>query len=150
MSKRAYVPIAVARMFLFVREAGANKGLRVEAIQHWGGGIPGDSWCMWFATMVLDLCYQGESPIPRQGNCQAVWDLAQKNGWVVTDPQQNDLYFYVTDAGHAHHVGFVTGAQPLTGISGNTNDDGSDNGDRVAEKAITATHFVRVPSEAAA
>lgn len=149
MPKRVYVPMAVARMFEFVREAGGNnRGLRVEAIQHWGGGSPGDSWCMWFATMVLDLCYQGASPIPRQGNCQAVWDLAQKNGWVVTDPMQNDLYFYVTDQGHAHHVGIVTATQPLTGISGNTSEDGtSDNGDRVAEHAIKATHFVRVPSE---
>jgi hypothetical protein len=34
--------VELARKFRGVREAGPNKGLRVEAIQHWSGGQPGD------------------------------------------------------------------------------------------------------------
>lgn len=140
----------IARLFRFVREVPDNKGLRVEAIQHWSGGQSGDSWCCEFATMVLDLYFQGASPIPRQGACQRVYEMARTRGWLVTDPQPGDLYLYVTDADHAHHIGFVTVASPLTGISGNTSEDGtSDNGTGVFEHALTVApshiRFVRVP-----
>jgi hypothetical protein len=115
-------PIAIARQFLFVREAQSqpNKGLRVEAIQKWSGGQAGDSWCCEFATMVLDIYYGGASPIPRLQACQDVYNLAKKNKWLVATPQPNDLFLYVNDADHAHHIGFVTVAKPLTGIAGNT------------------------------
>ena len=75
-------PVDVARLFLHIREAGPNTGQRVEAIQKWSGGIAGQSWCCYFVTMVLDLCYGGTSPIPRQGACQGVYDLAKQNKWV--------------------------------------------------------------------
>lgn len=55
-------PTDIARQYLFVREAGQNKGQRVEAIQKWSGGQQGDSWCCEWATMILDICFQGESP----------------------------------------------------------------------------------------
>lgn len=134
--------IDIARLFLFVREAGENRGLRVEAIQHWSTGQFGDSWCAEFATMVLDLLYQGESGIPRLSAAQAIRDTCTKNGWLLDAPEIGCLFFYVDANDHAHHVGFVTQLAPLMGIAGNTSADGSsDNGDRVAEHAITATHF---------
>lgn len=142
-----YSPTEIARQFLFVREAGANKGQRVEAIQHWGGGHPGDSWCAWFATMVLDICFQGNSPIPRLGAVQSIYDLANKNGWMTSAPSNNDLFIYVNDVDHAHHIGFVT--FPGVGIAGNTSADGaSSNGDRVAEHTILAgphVKYIRYP-----
>lgn len=125
-----------------MREAGQNKGQRVEAIQHWSGGQPGDSWCCQFATMVLDIFYAGNAPIPRLGACQAVHDLAKKNGWLIMNPSVGDLFLYVNDADHAHHIGIVTVLQPLTGIAGNTSADGSSsNGDRVAEHQIGGSHI---------
>jgi hypothetical protein len=134
--------IEIARLFLFVREAGQNKGNRVEAIQQWGGGMEGQSWCCWFVTMVLDLFYQGTAPIPRLGACQQVYDLAKKNGWLVMNPSVGDIFLYVNDVDHAHHIGFVTNTQPLTGIAGNTSADGtSSNGDRVAEHGIGGSHI---------
>jgi hypothetical protein len=133
--------VDIARLFLSVREAGANKGNRVEAIQHWGGGMAGQSWCCWFATMVLDLFYSGASPIPRMGACQDVYDLAKKNGWLTPVPSVGDIFLYVNDQDHAHHIGFVTSVLPLTGIAGNTSEDGtSSNGDRVAEHSIGGSH----------
>lgn len=134
--------VDIARLFLFVREAGANRGLRVEAIQHWSAGQFGDSWCAEFATMVLDLLFQGNAPIERQGAAQGIRDVCAKNGWMTDTPSEGDLYFYVDANDHAHHVGFVSATDPLTGISGNTSEDGtSSNGDGVHEHAITATHF---------
>src|SRR4051794_17095989 len=97
-----YSPIAIARLFLFVREAPEqNTGLRVEGIQKWSGGTRGDSWCCEFATLVLDICFQGNSPIPRTGSCQEVYDLAKQNGWVTDKPSVGDLFLYVNADDHA-------------------------------------------------
>jgi hypothetical protein len=142
-------PVATARQFVFVREAGPNRGLRVEAIQHWCSGAPGDSWCMEFATMILDLCFQGAAPIARQGSCEAVHALASQRGWLAPAPSLGDLVLSINpDSGLAHHVGIVSGLVPLQSIAGNTSQSGtSDNGDRVAEHAITTINkvFVHYP-----
>lgn len=145
-----YSPTDVARMFRFVREAGANIGQRVEAIQKWCGGQAGESYCCYFATLVLDICFQGDSPIPREGSCQAVYDLCEKNGWITEFPMKDDLFFYINDAGHVHHIGIVTNAMPvasiLTGIAGNTSEDGkSSNGTGVFEHGISAKKFAHYP-----
>lgn len=142
-----YSATVVARLFKFVREAGANIGQRVEAIQKWGGGKAGDSYCCFFATMVLDICFQGQSPIPRMGSCQEVYDLCEKNGWLTDTPSIDDLFFYINDAGHVHHIGIVTVVAPaLDGIAGNTSEDGkSSNGTGVFEHGITAKKFAHYP-----
>lgn len=145
-----YNPIDVARQFLFVREAGANTGQRVEAIQRWSGGQAGQSWCAYFATMILDICFQGTSPIPRLGACQDVYDMAKKNGWLTTTPFAGDIFLYIDDNDHAHHIGITTVDGGVIGIAGNTSEDGtSSNGDRVAEHSLTtnAAHikFVHYP-----
>lgn len=143
-----YQPLDIARQFLFVREAGANTGQRVEAIQKWSGGEKGQSWCCYFATMVLDICFEGNAPIPREGACQSVYDLAKQKGWLTTTPVPGDIVLHVDDKDHAHHIGIVSVVSPLTSIAGNTDDTGtSSNGDRVAEHAINPKGkvFVRYP-----
>jgi hypothetical protein len=141
-----YSPIAVVRMFAFVREAGQNLGQRVEAIQKWCGGKAGDSYCCYLVTLVLDICFQGNSPIPREGSCQVVYDLCKQKGWLTDKPSVGDLFFYVDENGHAHHIGFVTAIAPLEGIAGNTSPDGkSSNGTGVFEHGIVATHFAHYP-----
>lgn len=137
-----YSPTDIARQFLFVREAGQNKGQRIAAIQRWSGGQQGDSWCCEFVTMVLDICFEGNAPIPRLQACQSVYDLAKGKGWLVDSPQKDDLYIFVNDADHAHHIGFIT--DPGQGIAGNTSADGaSSNGDRVAEHNIAVGPHVK-------
>jgi len=132
-----YSPVDIARQFLFVREASQqNTGQRVEAIQKWSGGNKGDSWCCEFATMVLDIAYQGKSPIPRLQACQDVYNLAKKNGWLTTTPIFGDIFLYVDANDHAHHIGFVTDGEG--GIAGNTSEDGkSSNGNGVYEHDIS-------------
>jgi hypothetical protein len=132
--------VDIARLFAFVRESQdsrGNRGLRVEAIQHWSKGATGDSWCCEFATMVLDLLFHGAAPIDRMCACQDVYELAEEHHWIVPAPNVGDLFLYVDAGDHAHHIGFVTAADPLRGIAGNTSADGtSSNGDGVHEHAL--------------
>lgn len=135
-----------ARDYDYVREAGDNRGQRVEGIQRWCGGQPGDSWCAEFTTMMLDIEYKGKAPIPRMANVQEIRELAEQNGWITTTPAVGDLFLYINAADHAHHIGFVTELEPLTGIAGNTSEDGaSSNGDGVHEHEIHATTFIHLP-----
>lgn len=136
-------PSEIARLFTFVREDQShqqqNRGLRVEAIQHWSAGQPGDSWCCEFATMVLDLAFHGAAPIERGGICQDVYEHAVQQHWCVEVPSIDDLFLYVDAADHAHHIGLVSGLAPLTGIAGNTSPDGrSSNGTGCYEHPIMA------------
>src|SRR5437763_914845 len=83
-------PVEIARLFSFVREAqseGQNRGLRVEAIQHWSKGASGDSWCAEFATMVLDIAFAGNAPVERQGGCEMIRVAAAEAGWITDTPQ---------------------------------------------------------------
>lgn len=149
MTARAYDPVAIARQFLFVREATGlqNTGARVESIQRWCGGKPGESWCAYFATMILDLCYQGESPVPREGSCETIRRLGSTKEWLTDSPEVGCLVLSLREDGVAHHIGIVTNVDPLTSIAGNTSEDGVNvNGDRVAEHAISATSkiFLRI------
>jgi hypothetical protein len=148
-----YGPAETARRKLYIREVtgeGGNHGQRVNGIQVWCGGKDGESWCMYFATWILDECFQGDAPIPRQGSCEAVHQLALANGWTAPTPVVDDLVLSINDQGLAHHVGIVSSLDPLSSIAGNTSADGvSSNGDRVAEHAISAAgkvfvHFPRV------
>jgi len=141
----------LARKFLFVRELAGNTGARVEAIQRWSGGEKGQSWCAYFATMLLDIHFEGHAPIPRTGSCDEILTLAAKNNWLADVPHVDDLYLYVRDGTDAHHVGIVTDVvgDQFKGLSGNTSADGlSSNGDRVAERLLErkpGTVFVRYP-----
>lgn len=137
-----YSPTNIARQFLYVREVPPNKGLRVEAIQKWSGGQSGDSYCCEFVTMVLDICFQGNSPIPRFQACEDVHKLAVKNGWLTTNPSRDDLFLYVDPvSGIAHHIGIITENGGSEGIAANTSPDGtSSNGTGIFEHSISYDH----------
>lgn len=133
-----YSPTEIARQYLPLREAAIqNTGQRVEAIQKWGGGSKGQSWCCYFATMILDICFEFNAPIPRLGACQDVYNMAKQKEWLTTNPVVNDIFLYVNDADHAHHIGIVTQDGGGIGIAGNTSEDGkSSNGNGVYEHAL--------------
>ena len=153
-----------ARDFLFVREAGQNKGLMVESIIHWSGGIPGQSWCAYFVLFIFDIVYGGKdkNPLVRSGAVQDIYEEAKNKGWMVEDGQPGDLFIYVIpDKDHAHHIGIVTARMEVNedgkllikrqGIAGNTSADGkSSNGDRVAEHEIisgVSLKFIHIPDD---
>lgn len=129
--------VYLARKLRYVREVPENKGQRVEAIQRWSGGAPGDSWCAYFATMLLDIVYEGKSPLPRTGSCDTLLETARTNGWLSESPSVGDLYLVLRSPTDAHHVGIVSEILTPTSfftLSGNTNDDGSSNGNGVYER----------------
>ena len=135
MATLFYSPTDIARQFLYIREVPQNRGLRVESIQHWSGGQFGDSWCAEFAWMILDICFQGNSPIDRFQAVQSLYDIAKNNNWITGNPTKNDLFIYVDDNDHAHHIGIFT--ENGNGIAGNTSADGaSSNGNMVAEHLL--------------
>lgn len=141
-----------ARAFGFVREVGGpNLGLWVGIFQRFVGIDPGQSWCAAFVCFVLAIVYGGEHnlPIPCTGVCQTIYEHAVAKNMLVGTPQPGDLYLFVNDAGHAHHVGICTDAP--NGIAGNTSEDGtSSNGDGVHEHALRVApaniKYVRLPA----
>jgi hypothetical protein len=141
----------VARRLNFIRETdGPNAGAWVEFLQRFAGGKIGDSWCADFVSVVLDVAYHGNSPLPRTGWCPSMWQQAVNKGYVTTAPQVDDLFFYLNADGLAHHIGIVTAVAPLAGIAGNTSEDGrSSNGTGVFEHALAVDpkliKFVRLP-----
>lgn len=148
--------LEIARLFRHVREADKpNTGQRVEAIQKWSGGKVGDSWCCHFVTMVLDLYYEGKSPIPRHGSCDVVLALCMHERRMTDTPLPGDLWFRLRDPTDAVHIGFVT--TPIRDgafgqISGNTSEDGlSNNGNGVYERSVKyvpgKVAFARLPEK---
>lgn len=142
---------AIARHLSFVRETeGPNRGNWVSWLQRLFGGHEGDSWCSYAGSLVCDIAYHGKPPIHQSGSSHTRMTEAQVKGYVVAEPQSDDLYFFVDANGHAHHEGVVTGISPLTGIAGNTSENGlSANGTGWFEHALNVNPkrivFVRLP-----
>ena len=143
---------ACARRFDYVREVGPNTGAWVSLFQRFTGNLPGASWCASFVCFIADVAYLGASPLKPVvakwlgASCPALLAFARTQNWVVATPQVDDLFFYLNSAGVAHHVGIVTGVNPLVGVAGNTSADGrSPNGTGVFEHTISASVFVRLP-----
>lgn len=138
--------IQQARNFLFVREVAPNKGLWVGIFQRFVGIDEGQSWCAAFVCFVLAIVLNGRDKLPfgATGVCQVIHQWAIDHGAIVPLEQAlpGDLYLFVDDDGHAHHVGIITvaiiaGGWSVAGIAGNTSEDGhSSNGDRVAEHPL--------------
>jgi hypothetical protein len=144
----------IARRLAFIRETeGPNRGAWVEFLQRFCGGQRGDSWCSQFASVVCDIAYHGQSPLRKSGRSMTRLTDARTKGLVVDIPQADDLFYFVHETGHAHHEGIVTDVFPLTGIAGNTSEDGrSSNGTGVFEHALSVSPsrivFVRLPKVA--
>lgn len=134
--------LELARKLRYIRELPENRGQRVEGIQRWCGGVPGDSWCAAWATFVLDIFYEGKAPLPRTTSCDVLLETARGAQMLSDVPRVGDLYLRLRSKHDAHHVGYVTDvsqwADRLLGtLSGNTSMDGtSSNGDGVYEHDI--------------
>lgn len=134
---------AIASLFAFVREQGANVGRWVGLFQTYCDGKPGDSWCCDFRSFVRSIQYQGEAPELRTGSCTDALAHARRHGWIVADgkPREDDTFYCLNPDGvTAHHTGIVgpvsTVDDRFATAEGNSNEDGSSNGDRVAIRGL--------------
>lgn len=141
----------IARLFQFVREtAGQNRGLWVSLFQKYCDGKPGDSWCSDFRSFVRAIQYQGEYPELKTGSCTDALAHARRHGWIAADgwPCEDDTFYCLNADGlTAHHTGIVGRVAPdgrFATAEGNSNDDGSSNGDRVAIRGLDHPKVRRV------
>ncbi len=138
------VELAIANAFrdVGVREDGRNRGTRVEQYQRNAGGMPGDSWCYaalytWFLDAARSLLVP--TPLPKtMGVHKALRKLTIADGvrQVVT-PTRGCLAFHDSGKGLGHCGLIVDTRIPewsAVSVEGNTNAEGSREGDSVAEK----------------
>lgn len=140
MSKFTDALLQACRTTLGVRETAPNAGPGINA---WLAGVglpPGKSWCAAYVhgmhQTAADDCGV-MNPCPKTGSAMHIWDLAPE-ACRQTLPAPGDVY--VLDHGHGlGHVGIVETVRPdgavATEISGNTNMEGSREGNAVVRHA---------------
>ena len=136
-----------ARKFKYLRESGQNQGLRVNGIQIWSGGQPGDSWCMELVWFLLDIWLEGKCPFDRMQSVEAFRQHAKAQGWETQLPVPGDLVVSVKD-NHGHHIAILTTLTPFATFAGNTSPDGtSREGTGAYEHEVSreGKEFFRVP-----
>ena len=133
------IVLAVARLFLWVREAtGRNDGAPVEAIQKSTGNKRGDAWCASFVYFVgRVLNWLGlKWPLPRTASCDDLLAFARRKNILRQQPQKGYLGLVMRSPTDAIHVYFVTDAMNAvhSTIEGNTNPNGGRDGYGVFER----------------
>lgn len=138
----------IARRFSFVRETeGPNHGFWVSFFLRFTGNVEGESWCASFVSRCDDIATKGKMRVLKTASTQAMLNEARQRHLVVPTPAVDDLVFTVRPDGTPHHVGIVTGLDPLTSIAGNTSESGqSSDGNGVWEHEISPANkvFVRL------
>lgn len=129
------VALALASADVGQREVGGNnRGPYVEACLAKVGLPPGEPWCAaamfaWFDRAAAQLGLV--NPVPKTGSTLRMWALAEP---YCRDPNPTVGAAYVLKhSATTGHVGIIesVGDSQLTEISGNTNRDGSREGDSV-------------------
>ncbi len=128
------VALAIAMSQNGVRERGNNSGPAVESFLRAVGLGPGYSWCMAFVYWAFAKAHQhanAKNRLIRTGGCMKQWNET-KCYKTTTDPQSGDI-FIMDLGGGAGHTGIVVSVDrdEVHCIEGNTNDNGSANGDGV-------------------
>lgn len=148
--------LQVASLMVGIREEqGANEGVMVDAILKDVGLDPGASWCMAFVVWCYDQAAAGlgtKSPLIHTGGCL---DQLHRTSCPVmpsgeyTDPVPGDIGILDLGEGHGHTFMVVSAAPDgkVNSVEGNTNDDGSANGNGAyfRQRTIAKTKaFIRV------
>lgn len=114
-----------------VREAGRNRGIRVEMFQAAAGAHPGDPWCASFVVWAYKEACHGlslEMPLPVTPGALALWRRGDPiHHWHQPSP---GAVFVLDHGGGMGHCGFVESITPLhiVTVEGNTNDSGGREG----------------------
>lgn len=139
--------IAAANSFVELREEGGdNRGQVVERFLASVQQPPGEPWCAAFVYYVgywshYDHVSKLSSwPLPATASCYELGRFAERKGILFESPMVGDVFLkYNTKLGRFSHAGIVIGVDEgdpqedlgvhvCTTVEGNTNDDGSPNG----------------------
>jgi peptidoglycan hydrolase-like protein with peptidoglycan-binding domain len=134
---------------------GSNWGPRVS--EYIASVFTPPSPCFWCVVFVF-YCFSREAkgrgvpnPMKQTGSCSDLYSWAKQNGYLVTSPKAGDIFLVIGgDTGH-YHTGFVS-RDPVNGyfatVEGNSNNDGSSNGYKVAARSpgrpVASCHYVRI------
>jgi hypothetical protein len=138
MSSYAATLLSVARSYLGVTETEHNSGPEIDA---WLDAVhcpPGKPWCMAYVHGVAAEAAKAcgvANPCPRTAGALRAWELAPEVCKTQL-PAPGDVFVLDTgEPGGAGHVGIVETVSPdgrtVTSIEGNSNQEGSREGDSV-------------------
>lgn len=121
---------------------GSNAGPDVNLYLASVGLMPGFSWCAAFAHfcyMRASTILSTKNPCPRSGSVLTIWDRVDARLKSMT-PRRGSLYF-IDHGHHQGHTGFVIDVVDgkVSEVSGNTNQEGSRNGDSVWQHSFRLT-----------
>lgn len=138
MNRHVAKTLEIARAEIGVREIGSsNTGRRVEEYQA-STTLGGTGWpwcsalCIWSekeAAAALNV----KPVLPPTASCDVHLDYARRHNILSDKPQAGDLFLVMKTNNDATHIGFVVEPQDtrFVTVEGNTNTDGSRNGNGV-------------------
>ena len=128
--------LQIAQAQVGVREVPQNSGPAVETFLASVGLGPGFSWCMAFVYWCVDQAARGlgiQNPLVRTGGCLRQWNetILKKSD----TPKAGDIFIMDLGGGNGH-TGIVLAVRgdTIDTVEGNTNNDGSANGDGVYQR----------------
>jgi len=119
-------------------EGGNNRGHRVEEYLRSVGLGPGYPWCASFVNWSLE---QAGVKVGPDSGATIVWrNWARSHSYTVNEPRRGDLFGW-TNADGTGHIGWVAEVRGkrIRTVEGNTNKEGSREGDCVLSKWRTPT-----------
>lgn len=130
--------IAAAR--IGEREIRRNSSPWIDRFLSAVGLNPGYAWCASFVYWSLIAAGWPADKLPQRRKAAGVVNWArwaEQNGLLTDEPRRGDLMFWVNPDGVTGHIGFITSAVGITlkTIEGNTDGDGSREGDGVYRKS---------------
>ena len=136
-----------AKQFRGVREEDGNRGIVPDFVNWWIGrdmrdypmGLKGAPWCSTWVNTVGRLALGADWPVPigaAFSDVDKMVDWAKAKGCWYTEPHDGDLFCIRKGDGYGH-IGIVVRVEAMgefRSVEGNTNDDGSFNGNGVYER----------------
>lgn len=130
-----------------VREVKPNEGFWVNRILARTGLGPGYAWCAAFISFCADLAEYDIGPKKGRAAVRNWFDWAKKDNRVGFKPRRGDLYGWVNPDGRGH-IGIATNivGGKVLGIEGNTNAQGSREGDGAyrKERPVAEVDWIRL------
>lgn len=130
--------IALLVQQTYVREVTPNDSPEIREYLKVTGNEAPAFWCLAFLMWGIHYVLGDRFTLPYTAGCQLLRDAAKKRGMIIGVARRGCIGLVIDPAtDHAHHAFMVTGDPDQSGryetIEGNSNDNGSRNGDGVYE-----------------